>query len=771
MKKVFLSERLRVLETIRYFRKDSLFFRFYLLTFIIAFALILISSFYISELINENNRARNERLNQQILERTVNQIDNSLSFLDQILQVAGNNKYIIDAIIRPNPIYADRNQDVVSFLKEIQENNPYITQIWLYEDTVGTVFSSSGTVKHYESENASFQLLQMLDQMEQNADTHILHGDSRARALLTLYEGELYLCYQFITATDSGFLGTIVAKINDNYLFSSTVDQVDNLNYAITVYSGEDLLYSNADPDGLSALSKGEIIEFTSLFSQWQYCLYPKEYSGTSVGQILRQMAPFLLVMTICGLGIALVIAEKSYYPIYTLTRQLQKNSGSEFLQEGDGDHTEIGFLYRTYSSLLQDKKRAEFLIQDARPELEKRLFSQLINGVEYTQEQLRQQLDNIHSGFSVSGSWRVFILYFDPNDRRETLTSYLTLRDVEHGILERFPKKLGEMQYLQKNDYGILILQYAPNTAPDQCAVWAEEFEKQLERMLRLQGVAYVSAWSGVFSSLCDLDRVCQETNETIRRQIYMNSDNTDPEPAAGNGIQQEDVQELLRQLKELLNQNEIAEAEQCLEKAFQIIHSQSDQTVEAYQLFLDTLIERSIQLNAEKQFATKDYQEIYGALQSADDWEMLSIEAKKAADRIFEFIKSQSLCRKNRFVEKAKEYVRDHYSNGDLSLQMIADNVGISASYLSNLFATQTGEALVTYINQYRINVAISLLQSTTISIKEVGFKTGFNTAQNFNRVFKRITGKNPGMYRANPQEPGLSNHEGDSPHDPHS
>lgn len=771
MKKVFLSERLRVLETIRYFRKDSLFFRFYLLTFIIAFALILISSFYISDLINENNRARNERLNQQILERTVNQIDNSLSFLDQILQVAGNNKYIIDAIIRPNPIYADRNQDVVSFLKEIQENNPYITQIWLYEDTVGTVFSSSGTVKHYESENASFQLLQMLDQMEQNADTHILHGDSRARALLTLYEGELYLCYQFITATDSGFLGTIVAKINDNYLFSSTVDQVDNLNYAITVYSGEDLLYSNADPDGLSALSKGEIIEFTSLFSQWQYCLYPKEYSGTSVGQILRQMAPFLLVMTICGLGIALVIAEKSYYPIYTLTRQLQKNSGSEFLQEGDSDHTEIGFLYRTYSSLLQDKKRAEFLIQDARPELEKRLFSQLINGVEYTQEQLRQQLDNIHSGFSVSGSWRVFILYFDPNDRRETLTSYLTLRDVEHGILERFPKKLGEMQYLQKNDYGILILQYAPNTAPDQCAVWAEEFEKQLERMLRLQGVAYVSAWSGVFSSLCDLDRVCQETNETIRRQIYMNSDNTDPEPAAGNGIQQEDVQELLRQLKELLNQNEIAEAEQCLEKAFQIIHSQSDQTVEAYQLFLDTLIERSIQLNAKKQFATKDYQEIYGALQSADDWEMLSIEAKKAADRIFEFIKSQSLCRKNRFVEKAKEYVRDHYSNGDLSLQMIADNVGISASYLSNLFATQTGEALVTYINQYRINVAISLLQSTTISIKEVGFKAGFNTAQNFNRVFKRITGKNPGMYRANPQEPGLSNHEGDSPHDPHS
>ena len=198
---MFLSERLRVLETIRDFRKDSLFFRFYLLTFIIAFALILISSFYLSDLINENNRSRNERLNQQILERTANQIDNSISFLDQILQTAGNNKYIIDAIIRPNPIYADRNQDVVSFLKEIQENNAYITQIWLYEDTGGTVFSSSGTVRHYESGDPASQPLQMLEQMERNAYTHILHGDSRTRTLLTLYQGDLYLCYQFITTT------------------------------------------------------------------------------------------------------------------------------------------------------------------------------------------------------------------------------------------------------------------------------------------------------------------------------------------------------------------------------------------------------------------------------------------------------------------------------------------------------------------------------------------------------------------------------------------
>ena len=99
---------------------------------------------------------------------------------------------------------------------------------------------------------------------------------------------------------------------------------------------------------------------------------------------------------------------------------------------------------------------------------------------------------------------------------------------------------------------------------------------------------------------------------------------------------------------------------------------------------------------------------------------------------------------------MERAKEYISENYENGDLSTQMIADSIGITPAYLSNLFTRQMDESLNTYINKYRVNIAISLLKNTSISIKEIGFRTGFNTAQNFNRVFKRVTGETPGQYR---------------------
>jgi len=64
--------------------------------------------------------------------------------------------------------------------------------------------------------------------------------------------------------------------------------------------------------------------------------------------------------------------------------------------------------------------------------------------------------------------------------------------------------------------------------------------------------------------------------------------------------------------------------------------------------------------------------------------------------------------------------------------------------------LFAQHQGEGFVEYLNRFRVDKAKSLLQSTDLLIKEVGYKVGFNSTQNFNRVFKRWTGMTPQQYR---------------------
>ena len=83
------------------------------------------------------------------------------------------------------------------------------------------------------------------------------------------------------------------------------------------------------------------------------------------------------------------------------------------------------------------------------------------------------------------------------------------------------------------------------------------------------------------------------------------------------------------------------------------------------------------------------------------------------------------------------------------------IAENIGCTPSYLSTVFSEYTGENLVSYLNSYRIEMAKKLLMNSRVLIRDIGFKTGFNTVQNFNRVFKKTVGITPNEYRKTYQQ----------------
>ncbi|RYU91233.1 helix-turn-helix domain-containing protein [Mucilaginibacter terrigena] len=99
---------------------------------------------------------------------------------------------------------------------------------------------------------------------------------------------------------------------------------------------------------------------------------------------------------------------------------------------------------------------------------------------------------------------------------------------------------------------------------------------------------------------------------------------------------------------------------------------------------------------------------------------------------------------------IRKAIDLIHAHYHDPHLSRQQIAGQVFISEKYLSSLFNKETGVHLIHYINKYRVDKAIELLQHTRLSVSEIAFKVGYNSLQNFNKNFKAISGKAPSNYR---------------------
>ena len=103
----------------------------------------------------------------------------------------------------------------------------------------------------------------------------------------------------------------------------------------------------------------------------------------------------------------------------------------------------------------------------------------------------------------------------------------------------------------------------------------------------------------------------------------------------------------------------------------------------------------------------------------------------------------------RESRRVLKVKEYINEHYAE-PLTLGMMADLVGMSASSFSRFFKQHTNRTLSSYLIDIRLGHAARALVDTSQNISEICYACGFNNLSNFNRIFKAKRGVSPREFR---------------------
>ncbi len=98
---------------------------------------------------------------------------------------------------------------------------------------------------------------------------------------------------------------------------------------------------------------------------------------------------------------------------------------------------------------------------------------------------------------------------------------------------------------------------------------------------------------------------------------------------------------------------------------------------------------------------------------------------------------------------VEKAARQVRDQ--NNTLGLEALARYSGLSPARLSRLFKQQTGIALVDFRNRQRVDKFLTLYGTgQRITMLGAALEAGFGSYPQFHRVFKRVLGCSPSVYR---------------------
>ena len=98
---------------------------------------------------------------------------------------------------------------------------------------------------------------------------------------------------------------------------------------------------------------------------------------------------------------------------------------------------------------------------------------------------------------------------------------------------------------------------------------------------------------------------------------------------------------------------------------------------------------------------------------------------------------------------ILKVKNYIDEHYKD-DLSLEQLADLVGMTPTAFSRYFKQRTAKNISEYIVDIRLGHAARLLVDTSDSVSEICWATGFNTLSNFNRLFRKRKGCSPTEFR---------------------
>jgi AraC-like DNA-binding protein len=99
--------------------------------------------------------------------------------------------------------------------------------------------------------------------------------------------------------------------------------------------------------------------------------------------------------------------------------------------------------------------------------------------------------------------------------------------------------------------------------------------------------------------------------------------------------------------------------------------------------------------------------------------------------------------------YIESAVTFIEYNYMK-EITVQGIANYVGLERTYFSKLFHNSMGMSPQNYICQYRIEKACQLIKSTDLNNKQIGQYCGVEDEFYFSRLFKRIKGITPAEFR---------------------
>lgn len=144
--------------------------------------------------------------------------------------------------------------------------------------------------------------------------------------------------------------------------------------------------------------------------------------------------------------------------------------------------------------------------------------------------------------------------------------------------------------------------------------------------------------------------------------------------------------------------------------------------------------------------------YKSIIESLSKCESLSDIDYFLKQILSELFEFSgSSENSAASSNLYEKIIDYINNHYAEADLSINLLAEKLGVSTSYISKIFKKNMKMNYIKYLTDVRLEHATQLLVNTDLKINEISEKVGYLNTSSFIRLFKKNYFVTPAEYRA--------------------
>lgn len=117
---------------------------------------------------------------------------------------------------------------------------------------------------------------------------------------------------------------------------------------------------------------------------------------------------------------------------------------------------------------------------------------------------------------------------------------------------------------------------------------------------------------------------------------------------------------------------------------------------------------------------------------------------------DKIISVYEKGRTDKQTRYYYNILDYLKEHYKDSNMTLELLSENVKISASYINQILKEREDKTFTQLLNEMRIQQACRYLEQGGYQIQEIAGLVGYGSAKYFISVFKKVMGSTPGSYK---------------------